>query len=202
QRQYPLLASLKVELWQPDLANPNADGKEYILFRFPWKDARSSLTSAIAKLAGDWNDKPEKEVRLPVDFPTGKEIRTKGYTFESCHIWKDKVIALNMEKELPPELSRYLGTKHRIGLFRIDPGRLRQVHRCAPAKTDAGYQPVTGFQDAYPVHLMNIASVQHLASKIKMDDVLPYLDVQRFRANIIGKSIIYSSYKKSRAPLN
>ncbi|KAJ3549208.1 hypothetical protein NM208_g599 [Fusarium decemcellulare] len=191
QRQYPLLASLNVELWQPDPAKPKADGKGYILFRFPWKGTRISLTSVIAKLAGGWNDKPEKEVRLPVDFPTDKEIRTKGYTFESCSIWKDKVIALNMEKELPSELSLYLGTRHRLGLFRIDPGRLRQVHRCAPAKVDAGYQPVTGFQDAYPVHLINIASVQDLASKIKMDDILPCLDVQRFRANIIGKSIRY-----------
>ncbi|KAH8748106.1 hypothetical protein F5883DRAFT_240722 [Diaporthe sp. PMI_573] len=187
QRQYPLLASLKVELWQTDSTKSEAKSNAYILFRFPWQGTglKSTLSWVTAKITGGWSEKQEKEVMLPVDFPSNKEIQMKGYTYENCGIWKDNVTALNMERELPPELSLYLGMRYRLGLFRIDPSRLREVHRCAPTKNDAGYQPVTGFQDAYPLHLMNIASVQDLASRIKMDAVLPCLDIQRFRANII-----------------
>ncbi|KAM6525763.1 hypothetical protein FALCPG4_011298 [Fusarium falciforme] len=187
QRQYPLLASLKVELWQPDPTKSETKSSGYILFRFPWRGTglRSTLSSVIAKVTGGCNKQLEKEVRLPVDFPSEQAIQMKGYTYESCSIWKDNVTALNMERELPPELSHYLGTRYKLGLFRIDPCRLREVHRCAPTKDNAGYQPVTGFQDAYPLHLMNIASVQDLASRIKMDDVLPCLEVERFRANIV-----------------
>ncbi|KAH7111985.1 hypothetical protein EDB81DRAFT_828315 [Dactylonectria macrodidyma] len=187
QRQYPLLASLKVELWQTDLTKPETKRNAYILFRFPWQGTglKGTLLWVIAKVTGGWNKRLEREVMLPVDFPSDKEIQMKAYTYENCTIWKDNVTALNMERELPPELSLYLGTRYRLGLFRIDPGRLREVHRCAPTKDGAGYQPVTGFQDAYPLHLMNIASVQDLASRIKMDDVLPCLDIERFRANII-----------------
>ncbi|KAH7020563.1 MOSC domain-containing protein [Ilyonectria destructans] len=187
QRQYPLLASLKVELWQPDPTKSETKSSGYILFRFPWQGTslRSTLLSVIAKVTGGWNKQLEKEVRLPVDFPSNEEIQMKGYTYGNCSIWKDNITALNMERELPPELSHYLGTRYKLSLFRIDPGHLREVHRCAPTKDNAGYQPVTGFQDAYPVHLMNIASVQDLASRIKMDDDLPCLDVERFRANIV-----------------
>ncbi|KAG4220081.1 hypothetical protein PC116_g31440 [Phytophthora cactorum] len=53
-----------------------------------------------------------------------------------------------MEKDLPGELQRYLGVSNKLALFRVDPGQLREVYRTAPRKEEAGYQPVTGFQDA------------------------------------------------------
>jgi hypothetical protein len=91
---------------------------------------------------------PEKEALLPVAFPSQQEIDERGYTLEDVRIWKDNVQALNMEAELPPELRLYLGVSNRLGLFRINPAKLREVHRCAPTADSAGYQPVTGFQDA------------------------------------------------------
>ncbi|KAH6724433.1 hypothetical protein BKA61DRAFT_687646 [Leptodontidium sp. MPI-SDFR-AT-0119] len=187
QRQYPLLGSVEVELWRPETTESETQGDGYILFRFPWRDPglKGVLSWVTAKLTGGWKKQLKKEVILPVVFPSDEEIKMKGYTYENCNIWKDTVTALNMERDLPPELALYLGVRNRLALFRIDPDRLREVHRCAPTKDVAGYQPVTGFQDTYPLHLMNINSVQDLASKIKMDNNLPCLDIQRFRANII-----------------
>jgi uncharacterized protein YcbX len=74
-------------------------------------------------------------------------------------------------------------------LFRVDPGRLREVKRCAPRKEEAGYQPTTGFQDAYPLHLINVSSVKDLEGKIGKVEGLEELDVRRFRANIIGEYV-------------
>lgn len=85
---------------------------------------------------------------LPVSFPSDGEIEARKYTWEPVKIWRDTVTALNMEADLPQELRLHLGVSNRLGLFRVDPSRLREVYRNAPKKEEAGYQPVTGWQDA------------------------------------------------------
>ena len=194
-RQFPLLTTVEVELWQPDIAKIKARRQQalvqkdaYIVVRFPWQEPglRGKLAWLGAKVAGGWGAKPEKEFILPVEFPSEAEIEEKGYTYDNVKIWNEMPFALNMSCEIPPELPRYLGVSNKMGLFRVDPDKLREVYRCAPVKENAGYQPVTGFQDAYPLHLINLNSVRDLDSRLlAKDENIPNLDVRRFRANII-----------------
>ncbi|KAK4237298.1 hypothetical protein C8A03DRAFT_44832 [Achaetomium macrosporum] len=191
QRQFPLLATVQVELFAPDIikarGQPSKVAEPFLLVRFPWQEPglRGVLSWAAAKIARGWSARPEKEFLLPVAFPSQEDIAALGYAYEEVTIWRDTVTALNMEAELPRELSLYLGVSNRLGIFRIDPDRLRNVYRCAPTKDEAGYQPVTGFQDAYPLHLLNLTSVRDFDAKIDKDETLPALDPRRFRANII-----------------
>jgi hypothetical protein len=154
QRQFARLATVKVDLWLPDdmkLRRQSMKSREaFLILRFPWRELgwRGLLSLVAAKLGAGVAAEPEKEILLPIDYPSAAEIREKGYTFEDVRVWKDTVTALNMSTELPEELMLYLGVSNKLGLFRIDPAGLREVYRCAPRKGDAGYQPVTGFQDA------------------------------------------------------
>jgi hypothetical protein len=154
QRQFPRLATVKVELWLPDLDKLRSHSlksqEPFVLLRFPWQDRgwRGTLQVIGAKLTRGMAAEPEHEVLLPVNFPSEAEIEEKGYAYDDVRIWKDTVNALNMEKEIPEELRLYIGVSNKLGLFRIDPQKLREVYRCAPRKEEAGYQPVTGFQDA------------------------------------------------------
>lgn len=38
----------------------------------------------------------------------------------------------------------------------------------------------------YPIHLMNLSSLQEFDSEVPKDEELTQLDVRRFRSNIIG----------------
>ncbi|KAH6856605.1 hypothetical protein B0I37DRAFT_367910 [Chaetomium sp. MPI-CAGE-AT-0009] len=206
QRQFPLLATVQVDLFVPDPVKTRGSGSgglqpqptpstgeaspspaPFLLVRFPWRERglRGALGWAGAKLARGWRAQPEKEFVLPVAFPSPDEIATRGYTREEVVVWRDTVPALNMRAELPPELALYLGVSNTLGLFRVDPACLRVVRRCAPGPAEAGYQPVTGFQDAYPLHLLNLTSVRDFDAKIEKDEELRELDPRRFRANII-----------------
>lgn len=164
QRQFPLLANVKVDVWIPNPASRGSDasptktakqGEEeisepWVVVRFPWKEGgMKGLWQTLAAKAGrGWNAVAEKEILLPVQFPSDHDIVGRGYTFEDVKIWKEVVTALNVGSELPEELRLYLGVSNRLGLFRSDPERLRQVYRCAPKREEAGYQPIVGFQDA------------------------------------------------------
>ncbi len=154
QRQFPRLATVRVELFVPDIIKARGHSDKvpdpFLLVSFPWREPglAGALSWIGAKLARGWAATPEKEFVLPVAFPSNGEIADRGYTRDDVTIWRDTVTALNMEAELPRELSLYLGVSNRLGLFRIDPARLRGVFRCAPRREEAGYQPVAGFQDA------------------------------------------------------
>ncbi|KAK8060324.1 hypothetical protein PG996_010254 [Apiospora saccharicola] len=194
QRQFARLATVVVELWLPDEMklrrqglNAKSDRETWMILRFPWRESgwRGWFAAMGAKLAGGWRAEPQREVLLPVDFPTKQEIEERGYTYENVRIWKERVRALNLEKDLPEELRLYLGVSNRLGLFRLDPAALREVHECAPSKETAGYQPVTGFQDAYPVNIQNLSSVQKFGTEIPKDAGFGKLDVLRFRPNIV-----------------
>ncbi|KAI2629450.1 hypothetical protein GGS21DRAFT_526246, partial [Xylaria nigripes] len=194
QRQFPLLATVKVDLWLPDeeklrKRSMKPTKEAFVVLRFPWKDDgwRGLLSVLAAKLRRGTAARPEMEIVLPVDFPSAAMIKEKGYLFEDVKIWKEVVKALNISTELPRELMLYLGVSNKLGLFRVDPTNLREVYRCAPRKDDAGYQPVTGFQDAYPLHIISLDSVREFSKGVPKDDQLTQLDVGRFRANIIRK---------------
>lgn len=156
QRAFPLLATLELELWQPDLDKLRGGEREtksdetFLVVRFPHRRAGAAglLQAFAAKCLRGWRAVPQEEILLPVGFPSAAEITAKGYTRDRVRVWKDTATALNMGNELPDALARYLGVSNRLGLFRIDPAGLRPVFKCAPAKDAAGYQPVVSFQDS------------------------------------------------------
>ncbi len=153
QRQFPLLAKVRTEMWVPDQSVDtyvaHADDVEsggVIIISFPYQPAgwRGKFAKWGASVKGTY---PEKSFRVPFD-PSPVQIDRKGYSYEKMTIWKDTVNALNVEIEIPEELRYYLGISNKLGLFRIDNSQLREVHRNAPKAEELGYQPVTGFQDA------------------------------------------------------
>ncbi|CZT43864.1 related to MOSC domain protein [Rhynchosporium secalis] len=190
QRQYPLLAKLRTEMWVPDQSvqtyTPHAEDVEsggVIILSFPYQEAgwRGTMAKWGASVKGTY---PEKQFRIPFD-PSPVQIEKAGYSYEDMTIWKDTVTALNMEIEIPDELRYYLGISNKLGLFRIDNSKLREVHRNAPKIGELGYQPVTGFQDAYPLHMINLASVRDVERQMPKVKGAPRLSAGRFRANLI-----------------
>ncbi|KAM4056850.1 MOSC domain-containing protein [Hirsutella rhossiliensis] len=191
-RQAPLLANVKVDIWLPDPSKTSRQlGKmeeAFLVLRFPGaagSGPRRLVQLLAAKLSRGLSAVPEMELMLPLDFPSSDDITARGYKYEAVKIWKDTPCALNMERELPPELARYLGLKHPLGLFRMDPANQRQVFRCAPHKDALGYQPVIDFHDAYPLHMLSLTSIRDLETKIQKDQAIQHLDARRFRGNII-----------------
>jgi uncharacterized protein YcbX len=190
QRQYPLLAKVRTEMWVPDQSvdtyTPHTEDVEsggVIIMSFPYQLA--GWNGYLARFgAWIWGTVPEKQFRVPFD-PTPVQIEKAGYAYEKMTIWKDTVSALNLEIEIPDELRYFLGISNKLGLFRIDNAKLREVHRNAPAKEDLGYQPVTGFQDAYPLHLVNLASIRDVERQMPKVKGAPRLSAARFRANLI-----------------
>lgn len=153
QRQFPLLARVRTEMWMPDQSvdsyTPHAEDVEsggVIIMSFPFQEP--GWRGMVAKWGASVMGKvPEKQFRVPFN-PTPVQIEKAGYSYEDMTIWKDTVRALNLEIDIPEELRYYLGISNKLGLFRIDNSKLREVHRNAPKKESLGYQPVTGFQDA------------------------------------------------------
>ncbi|EHK99922.1 hypothetical protein M7I_4177 [Glarea lozoyensis 74030] len=149
QRQFPLLANVRTEMWMPDQSvdtyKPHCDDVEsggVIIMSFPWQEP--GWKAAVARWGGSFLGRvPEKQFRVPFD-PTPVQIEKAGYSFEKMTIWKDTVNSLNLEIDIPEE----------------------EVHKMAPTKAEIGYQPVTGFQDSYPLHLVNLASVRDVESKM------------------------------------
>ncbi|KFY18582.1 hypothetical protein V493_08498 [Pseudogymnoascus sp. VKM F-4281 (FW-2241)] len=190
QRKFPRLATVKVEVWVPDHSgegyHPDCDDVEgggVVVIRFPYQQPgwRGKLEKMQAVLKGSV---PERQFRVPFD-PTPSQVQKAGYKYENVVIWKDTVNALNLEMDVPKELKEYLGVSNKLSLLRVDNSALREVYRCAPKAEDLGYQPVTGFQDAYPLHIMNLASVRDLEQKMPQAKGVPQLSARRFRANII-----------------
>lgn len=154
QRELPLLANVKVDIWLPDTTKKSRQLGSlqggFVVVRFPWQDkGLSGLIQLIAaKFSRGLSAVTEKEFVLPLEFPSKQEIDAMGYTIEHVKIWVDVPCALNMSKEIPAELAAYLGVKNQLGLFRADPLNRRQVFRCAPRQETLGYQPEVDFQDA------------------------------------------------------
>ncbi|KAI9902702.1 hypothetical protein N3K66_002054 [Trichothecium roseum] len=209
QRTAPMLASVRVDLWVlpaetgPDSNTTTAtatttDEGGVAVITFPWKQQRTgglreALRALWSRVTRETTTGGTVEFAIPLAFPTPQTIAARGYAFDRVKVWKDLALALNMSSELPPELHAYLalGPRTRLALFRADTrqpstatasgmGR-RQVFRCAPRSADVGFQPVVDFQDAYPLHLLNLRSLRDFGAKFG-DDAL---DARRFRANII-----------------
>ncbi|KAL3594221.1 hypothetical protein FPOAC2_08526 [Fusarium poae] len=123
--KFPLLANVEVDLWVPD---PNKTSRllgkvegSFLVLRFPWTDAglQGILQCISAKLSHGFNAIPEKEFMLPVSYPNEDEVKSRGYSFDHFEKKDNKIMALNMDVELPTELARYLGVE-KVGIFRLD----------------------------------------------------------------------------------
>ena len=117
----------------------------------------------------------------------------RQYPSARVRIWKDSPHAFDYGKHLPQSLRDFLHSSALSGssavnypplsFFRADPADYRQIFRCAPRKSTLGFQPLTAFADAYPLHMLNLASVRDVAARCA--SAIPCLSVRRFRANII-----------------
>ncbi|KAF2824293.1 hypothetical protein CC86DRAFT_53358 [Ophiobolus disseminans] len=205
QRKFPRLAKVEAEIWVPDPLAPGytEDGEWVksegcIVVRFPFSpDSDFSLDGLknygkilAAKMAG--RSEPTLEFKVP--FNSSKERqKSKGYTSQKLQIWNDKPEALDVSSEVDPEilakLKYTLGTSNPVALFRIDPEKYREVKKNAPKKEDVGFQTIIGMQDSYPIHMLNLASIHDVASKLPRKPIpyhhqTPLLNALRFRANI------------------
>ncbi|KAJ4164543.1 hypothetical protein LMH87_006213 [Akanthomyces muscarius] len=183
-RQIASMANIKVDLWVPDASKHSRQ-----LGPMTGEDGPGAwglVETMAAKLSRGLSAAPEREFMLPMSFPSAHEVKARGYSHAEVTHFRNVIPSLNMGPELPKELALYLGLEPaRLGLFRLDPAQRRQVLGCAPTREVAGYQPEIDFQDAYPLHLLNLSSVRALESKIRRDADIDRLDARRFRPNII-----------------
>ncbi|KAL2812667.1 hypothetical protein BDW59DRAFT_178529 [Aspergillus cavernicola] len=136
----------------------------------------------------------ENSYQIPLQ-PPPTPGRSNTYTTTPVKIWKDHPQAYDYGHHIPDSLHRFFTShpysqdrdqgrkRRRLTLFRVNPSNYRQIFRNAPRKNEIGFQPVTGFADAYPLHILNLTSVRDVASHCAY--AIPSLSIRRFRANII-----------------
>ncbi|KAF1982718.1 MOSC-domain-containing protein [Aulographum hederae CBS 113979] len=200
QREIPRLALLKVGIWIPDPAASRystdgewvqSNGCVQVQFKFVPDFSFTDMQSYFEA----WKRGFMETLRIPFD-PTPERIQAKRYSTEPIKIWKENPNAFNMKNEVPEEtwakLRYTLGISNDFTIFRIDNNNLRKVFRCAPKAEDIGYQPSAGLCDAYPLHLMNLATVRDLISRLPPTHRKNFTPL-RFRANIyITNTAAYS----------
>ena len=180
---YEKLALVKPEVWITDESNPRRDDSStenkgaILIIRYP--NIPSGFLAPLDRLAISLGLFPtERAFQVPLDPPPNH-----NYPSEDVIIWKNKPRWLNYGVHVPDDFRHYLGVENPLTLFRVDPASYREVHRNAPTQANLGYQPSVGFADAYPVHLLNLASVRDVAARVKED--IPSFSARRFRSNIL-----------------
>ena len=178
---YENLALVTIELWFPPdriRASPSGNTGGVMIIRYPHV-YRGQFKSIQTFLQQTYLIPKYRSFSIPLDPPKPEEFPSKDVI-----IWRDTPKWFDYSRYVPSDFPTFVGvTSNPFALFRADPSRYREVMRCAPRKEELGYQPVVGFQDAYPLHLMNLASVRDVAEKVKHQ--LPVFSARRFRANII-----------------
>jgi uncharacterized protein YcbX len=164
------LALVKPEIWVAD----GTENKGWLVIKYPNIPAGS-----LALLAGRLGlIAKERSFRVPLVPPPDHK-----YPSETVQIWKDFPSWLNYGVHVPKSFASFIGTSNPVTLFRVDPNSYREVFRCAPRKEQLGHQPVIGFADAYPGHLLNISSVRDIAGRVEKS--IPHFSARRFRSNIL-----------------
>ncbi|KAJ5144219.1 uncharacterized protein N7515_003006 [Penicillium bovifimosum] len=182
------LALIHPQIWIPDPSAPDYDAdltevksQGVMLISYPrtppagWHGLPIKAGMALRIL------ERQHTFQVPLFPPTDSE-----FPLVPVKIWKDKTLAYDYGKLLPASLHAYLGSDPSTGtltLFRASTPHSRQIFRNAPRKEDIGFQPNTAFADAYPIHLLNIASHRDVAARCSY--AIPRLSIRRFRANII-----------------
>ncbi|KAF2484850.1 hypothetical protein BDY17DRAFT_315538 [Neohortaea acidophila] len=214
QREYPRLALIETELWVPD-PRAVKTSKKTEKKNARNASRRSPLSQEIsADDALDVDKKtdvashggyliirfPLKPSLIPFSFrpnavslniplvPSQEHGAEKNYHLEPISIWVDRIQSINITGEIPADtlskLQEFLGVRNTLGLFRVDSLHRRDISRSLP-KDRPGESYSVGFGDAFPLHLMSMASVYaqdaNLPAKAAMKG---RLDARRFRANI------------------
>ena len=195
QRTLPSMATIRTEVWVPDRSSrtyserhPNVESGGVLVIKFPSIQSEEGFIGKMKDLFSLVFGYPEREAHVPFN-PTPEQIAQKGYAVDDMEIWKDKprsLVIASTEKADAwiEELRSYLGITNHLALFRVSTGdQPREVYRCAPRREDLGYQPTVGFQDAYPVHILNLASVRDIESNFQKG--APPLSARNFRPNIV-----------------
>ncbi len=208
QRTFPAMANVKTELWIPDQSSltyaeehPHIKSEGVLVLRFP------SLVKEIGFWRGVWDilkpfgRKRETTVHIPFN-PTDEQVSKSGYPVENMEIWKDNptsILMASTESSEPwiQDLRYYLGITNHLALFRARSDKPREVYRCAPRRAEIGYQSTVAFQDAYPLHILNLASVHDVARN--MEKGAPSIGARNFRPNIVitgGDAYAEDSWKR------
>lgn len=184
------MALLRPEIWVPDLATDTyaeeleeVKSQGVMVISYPRVVPDGSLGALLQKIGMVLGViRKEHSFQVPL-FPPPD--RAASYPSVPVKIWKDSPVAYDYGQHIPQSLREYLspGPSEQLTLFRVDPNHQREIFRCAPRKDDVGFQTVTGFADAYPIHMLNLASVQDVAARCAVD--IPKLSIRRFRANVI-----------------
>jgi uncharacterized protein YcbX len=180
---YEKLVLVKPEIWIPDLGAKKGDsslgqGKGAVLI-IKYPHVPSGFLATLDRLAISLGLLPlEKSFQVPFNPPPDHK-----YPSEDLVLWKDRPRWLNYGVHVPDDFRDYMGVKNPLTLFRADPASFRELYRNAPRRESLGYQASIGFTDAYPVHLLNLASVRDVAAKVKKE--IPHLSARRFRSNIL-----------------
>lgn len=181
--KFKQLTLVRPEVWIPDRSVPPSKHEDYVnnmasqgvlVLKYPWTNPTlwQSCGIRLGLLPA------EKSFRVPLYPPKGH-----NYIAEKVKIWKDFPVWLNYARHLPSDFKDFLGARNDVTLFRADPSSFRQVFRNAPKKEQLGYQPIVGFADSYPLHLLNLASVRDIAAKVKYE--IPHFSARRFRPNFL-----------------
>jgi uncharacterized protein YcbX len=188
---YEKMVHIRPEVWYPDadyirinrIGDPNLNGA--LVINYPNIPQGAPLKRLILK-TGQFLHLVSREncFRVPLLPP-----QNHNYPLESISIWKDIPQGLNYGRHIPADLKAYLQIPDStpFTLFRASPTSYREVYRNAPrhgtGEGQVPYQPIIAFPDAYPIHLLNLASVRDVAERVKQE--IPQFTARRFRANII-----------------
>lgn len=127
------------------------------------------------------------ELRIPLA-PTKQRAELKSYKTAPLSIWKDCPQAIDMTGEIDAsalsKLTAFLGVKNPLALFRVSDRDKRAVTRSLPKDRPEEAFSV-GFADAFPINILNIASVRAVDTSLPSNATMKdKLDARRFRANI------------------
>ncbi|KAI5366319.1 Putative molybdenum cofactor sulfurase, pyruvate kinase-like, insert domain superfamily [Septoria linicola] len=185
QREFPKLALLNTELWLP---NPDQDDNQVdriqswaanggcLVVKFPYPtDSRFGQISETVT------------IKLPLN-PTFERSIAKQYEEENITVWTECPLAINITNEIDaPTLAKlkyFLGVSNPLGLFKQNDDELRKITRSLPGESE-GEDYRVGFPDAFPVSILNLASIRDIDALLPSDNVAKgNLDARRFRANI------------------
>ncbi|KAJ5169207.1 MOSC N-terminal beta barrel [Penicillium canariense] len=182
------MALIHPEIWVPDPSSPDYDERR------PEMQSGGVMVISYPRLAplGLWGTMIKigmtfriLATRRKFSVPLVPSQDSK-YPVVPVSIWKDTPRAYDYGSLLPASLHEYLGFKPSespLTLFRAHPSHSREIFRNAPRKEQIGFQPSTAFADAYPIHLLNLASHRDVAARCAA--AIPRLSIRRFRANII-----------------
>ncbi|KAL1969830.1 hypothetical protein VTN77DRAFT_7339 [Rasamsonia byssochlamydoides] len=191
--RFSKLALIRPEIWVPDPTSPDyspdleevkSQGVLVIYYPRTVSFCRGRFLSSLVTKLGMALGLCAREASFQVPLHP-----SQGHDYPSVpvQLWKDFPLACDYGRHIPTELREFLsaGTDDAppLTLFRADPAHYRAIFRCAPRKSELGFQPHTGFADAYPLHMLNLASVQDVARRCSY--AIPRLSARRFRANII-----------------